>query len=60
MPATFTSTRFVGREDAFTKLASVLQAASAGESGTLLIDGTAGIGTTRFVDEAIRRVGALQ
>ncbi|MEA2578587.1 MAG: hypothetical protein QOD78_2175, partial [Chloroflexota bacterium] len=60
MPATFTSARFVGREDAFTRLASVLQAASAGESGTLLIDGTAGIGTTRFVDEAIRRVGALQ
>ncbi len=59
MPATFTSARFVGREDAFTKLASVLQAATAGDSGTLLLDGTAGIGTTRFVDEAIRRVGAL-
>jgi DNA-binding CsgD family transcriptional regulator/tetratricopeptide (TPR) repeat protein len=60
MPATFTSARFVGREDAFTRLASVLQAASAGQSGALLIDGTAGIGSTRFVDEAIRRVGALQ
>jgi DNA-binding CsgD family transcriptional regulator/tetratricopeptide (TPR) repeat protein len=60
MVATFTSPRFVGREDAFTKLASVLQSATAGESGTLLIDGTAGIGATRFIDEAIRRVAALQ
>ncbi len=60
MPATFTSERFVGREDAFTRLASVLQSASAGDSGALLIDGTAGIGTTRFIDEAIRRVAALE
>jgi DNA-binding CsgD family transcriptional regulator/tetratricopeptide (TPR) repeat protein len=60
MPATFTSARFVGREDAFTKLASVLQSAAAGESGTLLLEGTAGIGTTRFIDAAIRRVGNLQ
>ena len=60
MVATFTSPRFVGREDAFAKLASVLQSATAGDSGTLLLDGTAGIGTTRFVDEAIRRVDALQ
>jgi 16S rRNA G966 N2-methylase RsmD len=36
MPVTFTSARFVGREDAFAKLASVLQSASAGEAGTLL------------------------
>ena len=60
MPVTFTSARFVGREDAFARLASVLQSASAGEAGTLLLDGTSGIGTTRFIDEAIRRVGALE
>ncbi len=60
MPVTFTSARFVGREDAFVKLASVLQSASAGEAGTLLLDGTSGIGTTRFIDEAIRRVGTLE
>jgi DNA-binding CsgD family transcriptional regulator/tetratricopeptide (TPR) repeat protein len=29
-------------------------------SGTLLIDGTAGVGATRFIDEAIRRIDALQ
>jgi DNA-binding CsgD family transcriptional regulator/tetratricopeptide (TPR) repeat protein len=60
MPVTFTSSRFVGREDAFAKLASVLQSASAGEARALLLDGTPGIGTTRFIDEAIRRVGALE
>ncbi len=60
MPVTFTSARFVGREDAFARLASVLQSASAGDAGTLLIDGTSGIGTTRFIDESIRRVDALE
>ena len=60
MPVRFTSERFVGREDAFARLASVLQSASAGEAGTLLLDGTSGIGTTRFIDEAIRRVDALE
>jgi DNA-binding CsgD family transcriptional regulator/tetratricopeptide (TPR) repeat protein len=59
MPARYTSARFVGREDAFTRLAAVLQAAAAGEAGTLLIDGTAGVGATRFVDETIRRVAGL-
>ena len=56
MPATFTSARFVGREDAFAKLATVLQSATAGDAGTLLLEGTAGIGTTRFMDEVISRV----
>ncbi len=59
MPATYTSTRFVGREDAFARLAGVLQSAADGASGTLLIDGTAGVGTTRFIDEAVRRVSGL-
>ena len=60
MPARYTSARFVGREDAFAKLASVIRSAAAGDSGTLLIDGTAGVGTSRFIDEAIRRVSGLQ
>ncbi len=59
MPARFTSARFVGREDAFTKLASVLQGAAVGEAGTLLVEGTSGVGVSRFVDEAVRRVGAI-
>ena len=60
MAATYTSARFVGREDAFARLATVLRSASAGASGTLLVDGTAGVGTSRFIDEAIRRVAGLQ
>jgi DNA-binding CsgD family transcriptional regulator/tetratricopeptide (TPR) repeat protein len=60
MAPTYTSARFVGREDAFARLASVLQSAAAGASGTLFIDGTAGVGSSRFIDEAIRRVGGLQ
>ncbi|MGH2474900.1 MAG: AAA family ATPase, partial [Candidatus Limnocylindrales bacterium] len=59
MAPRYTSARFVGREDAFGKLASVLQAAAGGDAGTLLIDGTAGVGATRFIDETVRRVGGL-
>lgn len=60
MPATYTSARFVGREDAFARLATVLQSSADGASGTLLVDGTAGVGSSRFIDEAIRRVSGLQ
>ncbi len=60
MPVRHTSARFVGREDAFGKLASVLRSSAAGDAGTLLIDGTAGAGATRFIDEAVRRVSALE
>jgi DNA-binding CsgD family transcriptional regulator/tetratricopeptide (TPR) repeat protein len=60
MAATYTSARFVGREDAFAKLAMVLRSASSGAAETLLIDGTAGVGSSRFIDEAIRRVSGLQ
>ena len=49
----------MGREDAFTKVASVLQSATAGAAGTLLLEGTAGVGTTRFIDEVISRLDAL-
>lgn len=60
MPDSYTSARFVGRDDAFARLASLLRSASAGDAGTLLIDGTAGVGVTRFIDEAVRRVATLQ
>ena len=59
MPARYTSARFVGREDAFARLAAVLQAAASGSSATLLVDGSAGVGSSRFLDEAVRRVGGL-
>ena len=59
MPASWTSERFVGREDAFATLAGVLRTAASGEARALLIDGSAGIGATRFIDEAVRRVAGL-
>ena len=59
MPASWTSERFVGREDAFATLAGVLRSAATGDARALLIDGSAGIGATRFIDEAVRRVAGL-
>jgi tetratricopeptide (TPR) repeat protein len=60
MPATYTSARFVGRDDAFVRLASVLQASASGDAQALMIDGTAGVGVSRFIDEAARRVAGLR
>ncbi|HSK51888.1 MAG TPA: LuxR C-terminal-related transcriptional regulator [Clostridia bacterium] len=59
MPARWTSARFVGREVAFGRLAAVLQEAGEGRAGTLLVSGTAGIGVSRFLREASRRIGEL-
>ena len=59
MPARLTSARFVGREAAFARLATVLEGAAEGRAGTLLVSGTAGIGVSRFLDEAARRIGEL-
>ena len=59
MPAPIASARFVGREAAFTRLATVLGGAAEGRAGTLLVSGTAGIGVTRFLNEAARRIGDL-
>jgi ATP/maltotriose-dependent transcriptional regulator MalT len=60
MPVRYTSARFVGREEAFSDLAVVLDDAAHGRTRTVLIDGTAGIGVTRLLDEAIARIGALR
>ena len=59
MPAGFTSTRFVGRDSAFARLAPALEAATAGTSTTVLIEGGGGIGVSRFVTEAAARVTSL-
>src|SRR5687767_9488995 len=59
MPAGFTSARFVGRESAFTRLAPALEAATAGVSTTVLIEGTGGVGVSRFLTEAATRLTAL-
>src|ERR1700675_3326115 len=59
MPARYTSARFVGREGAFARLASVLDDAAGGKSRSLIMGETAGIGVTRFLDEAVSRVADL-
>ncbi len=59
MPGRYTSPRFVGREDAFARLASVLDDAASGHARTMLLRGPAGIGISRFLDEATGRIGTL-
>jgi DNA-binding CsgD family transcriptional regulator/tetratricopeptide (TPR) repeat protein len=59
MPAGFTSATFVGRESAFARLAPALEATAAGVPTTLLVEGTGGIGASRFLTEASSRVTAL-
>src|SRR4051794_16408415 len=59
MPPRFTSTRFVGREAAFVRLAATLDAAAEGRSSTLLIAGSGGMGVSRFLSEAANRLGTM-
>ena len=59
MPPSYVSPRFVGREATFARLAACLDDAANGRTRTLLLDGTAGVGSTRFIDEAIARMGGL-
>ena len=59
MTAGFTSERFVGRDSAFARLAPALEAAIGGTSTTVLVEGEAGVGVSRFVAEATSRVAAL-
>ena len=59
MPAQYTSERFVGRDEAFERLAARLDDAAGGRSRTMIVTGTAGVGVTRFLDEATVRMRAL-
>jgi DNA-binding CsgD family transcriptional regulator/tetratricopeptide (TPR) repeat protein len=59
MPARYTSARFVGREEAFARLASALDDAAKGRARSMLIGGSAGVGVTRLLDEAMDRVAGL-
>ncbi len=57
MPVRYTSARFVGRDAAFGRLATGLERSLAQRAGTIIVGATAGIGATRFLDEAIDRIG---
>jgi DNA-binding CsgD family transcriptional regulator/tetratricopeptide (TPR) repeat protein len=60
MPASMSSVRFVGRDAAFARLAPSLEEAAAGDATTVLVHGAGGIGVSRFVDEAARRLVGLE
>lgn len=55
----FSSARFVGRDREFARLADALDHAAAGRPTTLLIGAAAGLGASRFLDEATDRIGRL-
>jgi DNA-binding CsgD family transcriptional regulator/tetratricopeptide (TPR) repeat protein len=59
MPDRYTSARFVGREVAFARLASLLDDVADGRSRSLILGGTAGVGVTRFLDEGSHRIADL-
>ena len=59
MPGRYTSARFVGRDEAFARLASALDDAAKGRARSMLIGGSAGVGITRLLDEAIDRMAIL-
>ena len=59
MPARYASARFVGREDAFGRLAAVLDDAAHGRARAMLVSGPAGVGISRFFDEATARIAEL-
>jgi DNA-binding CsgD family transcriptional regulator/tetratricopeptide (TPR) repeat protein len=59
MPARFSSARFVGRQRELARLADVLEGAVAGRPSTLLIAGSGGLGSSRLLDEAERRIAGL-
>ena len=59
MPARFSSARFVGRERELARLADALEATAEGRSSTILISGSSGLGASRLIDEAERRIASL-
>jgi DNA-binding CsgD family transcriptional regulator/tetratricopeptide (TPR) repeat protein len=59
MSGRYTSARFVGREEAFARLAAALDNAAHGRARSTLIAGSAGVGVTRLLDEAVGRMATL-
>ncbi len=52
------SRRFIGREPELARMADALELAAAGTATTVIVGGSAGIGVSRFLDEALARAAA--
>jgi len=59
MPGRVVSRRFIGREPELARIAEALSMASAGIATTVIVGGSAGMGVTRFLDEALERASAV-
>ena len=59
MAPRFTSATFVGREQAFGRLAVLLDAAAEGRASTLLVAASGGMGVSRVLSEVGRRISTL-
>ncbi len=58
MPGRVVSRRFIGREPELARIAEAFALAAAGTATTVIVSGSAGIGVTRFLDEALERTVA--
>ncbi len=58
MSARVESPRYIGRAPEFALLEAAVAGAANGSAATVLVTGAAGIGTTRFLDEAMTRIGS--
>ncbi|HYO41690.1 MAG TPA: LuxR C-terminal-related transcriptional regulator [Candidatus Limnocylindrales bacterium] len=58
MPGRVVSRRFIGREPELARIADALATAAAGTATTVIVGGGAGMGVSRFLDEALGRAAA--
>ncbi len=58
MPGRVVSRRFIGREAELARVVDAVSASGSGAATTVIVAGSAGIGVTRFIDEALDRIGA--
>jgi DNA-binding CsgD family transcriptional regulator/tetratricopeptide (TPR) repeat protein len=58
MAGSVSSGRFIGREPELARVAEAIEAAAAGTATTVMVAGSAGIGVSRFLDEALARATA--
>jgi len=56
MPGKVVSRRFIGRETELAQIEAAVEAAAGGTATTVIVAGDAGIGTSRFLDEALDRL----